>query len=327
MLWIENNGLDTSEIQSKLIFNEKELAIRYNELAPKGEVDLVVIGCPQASVGEVRATAAEVRTRMELGEKIPNHRLWVFTSSYNYKTLENDGTVNLLEEAGALVLKDTCPEVTPYNRTKYNHLITNSLKAEHYLTSGLNNMPTSVAKIEECVAIAFDPFRIEGERPTLEEKSHGIVQSAKTYQTGKITLQGESLPSQNEWEIYGRALVTDVPITYLGYVNRDSGVIEDPGHPLDGVAIEDTILIYPKGSGSTVAPYVLMGLIYTGKGPKGIVNRDVCPLSMPAASLLGVPYATKFDEDPCLEINSGDEIVMKLENGTVRLEVIQRCDA
>ena len=121
--------------------------------------------------------------------------------------------------------------------------------------------------------------------------------------------------------------MTDVPITYLGYVNRDSGVIEDPGHPLDGVAIEDTILIYPKGSGSTVAPYVLMGLIYTGKGPKGIVNRDVCPLSMPAASLLGVPYATKFDEDPCLEINSGDEIVMKLENGTVRLEVIQRCDA
>ena len=327
MLWIEDNGLDTSEIQSKLIFNEKELAIRYNELAPKGEVDLVVIGCPQASVGEVRATAAEVRTHMELGEKIPNHRLWVFTSSYNYKTLENDGTVNLLEEAGALVLKDTCPEVTPYNRTKYNHLITNSLKAEHYLTSGLNNMPTSVAKIEECVAIAFDPFRIEGERPTLEEKSHGIVQSAKTYQTGKITLQGESLPSQKEWEIYGKALVTDVPITYLGYVNRDSGVIEDPGHPLDGVAIEDTILIYPKGSGSTVAPYVLMGLIYTGKGPKGIVNRDVCPLSMPAASLLGVPYATKFDEDPCLEINSGDEIVMKLENGTVLLEVIQRCDA
>ena len=327
MLWIEDNELDTSEIQSKLIFNENELTTRYNELAPKGEVDLVVIGCPQASVGEVRATAAAVRTHMELGEKIQNHRLWVFTSSHNYKTLEIDGTVNLLEEAGALVLKDTCPEVTPYNRTKYNHLTTNSLKAEHYLTSGLNNMPTSVAKIEECVAIAFDPFRIEGERPTLEEKSHGIVQSAKTYQTGKITLQGESLPSQNEWEIYGKALVTDVPITYLGYVNRDSGVIEDPGHPLDGIAIEDTILIYPKGSGSTVAPYVLMGLIYTGKGPKGIVNRDVCPLSMPAASLLGVPYATKFDEDPCLEINSGDEIVMKLENGTVRLEVIQRCDA
>ena len=112
-------------------------------------------------VGEVRATPAAVRTHMELGEKIQNHRVWVFASSHNYKTLEIDGTVNLLEEAGALVLKDTCPEVTPYNRTKYNHLTTNSLKAEHYLTSGLNNMPTGIAKIEECVATAFDPYRIE----------------------------------------------------------------------------------------------------------------------------------------------------------------------
>ena len=41
---------------------------------------------------------------------------------------------------------------------------------------------------------------------------------------------------------------TDVAITYLGYVNRDTGVIEETGHPLDGQAIEDTILIYPKGS-------------------------------------------------------------------------------
>ena len=63
--------------------------------------------------------------------------------------------------------------------------------------------------------------------------------------------------------------MTDVPITYLGYVNRDTGVIEEPGHPLDGTPIKDTILIYPKGSGSTVAPFVLMGLIYTGRGPDG----------------------------------------------------------
>lgn len=327
MLWIEDEELDTSKTQSELFFDNKELSKRYNELAPTGVVDLVVIGCPQASVGEVRATAAAVRTRMELGQKISNQRLWIFTSSYNYKTLEKEGTVNLLEEAGALILKDTCPEVTPYNRSKYNHLLTNSLKAEHYLTSGLNNMPTSVSTIEECVAIAFNPNLVDGERPKLEEKSHTRVESAKTYQSGKLELHGESLPSQEEWEINGKALVSDVPITYLGYVNRDSGVIEDPGHPLDGISIENTILIYPKGSGSTVAPYVLMGLIYTGKGPIGIVNRDVCPLSMPAASLLGIPYATKFDDDPCLKINTGDDISMRLAHGKVSLKVINRCDA
>ena len=122
----------------------------------------------------------------------------------------------------------------------------------------------------------------------------------------------------------GRALVTDVPITYLGYVNRDTGVIEEPGHPLDGIPIGDTVLIYPKGSGSTVAPFVLMGLIYTGFGPKAILNRDVCPLTLPAASLLGVPYAHGFEEDPTLAVNTGDVVSLDLSSGIVSLRVESR---
>ena len=230
----------------------------------------------------------------------------------------------MLEEAGALVLKDTCPEVTPYNRSKYNHILTNSLKAEHYLKSGLNRLPTSVAPIEECVAHAFDSSLSAGPRPVLGGKMAKPLASNKTHRNGSANIYGKGLPSQTSWKITGKAMVTDVPITYLGYVNRDSGVIEEPGHPLDGVPIEDTILIYPKGSGSTVAPFVLMGLIYTGKGPKGIINRDVCPLTLPAASLLALPYAHGFDTDPTLEINDGDSVEMSLENGQVQLTVITR---
>jgi predicted aconitase/predicted aconitase with swiveling domain len=313
-----------SGYEGKLRFTKSELVSRYSELAPSGQVDLVVIGCPQAGLGEIRSTAAEVRGRMELGQRIPNQRLWVFTSGHNYDLAAADGTIELLEEAGTLVLRDTCPEVTPYNRTKYNHILTNSLKAEHYLTSGLNRMPTSVATIHECVAHAFDPTLETRERPILGNQAAKPHATGKTQQQGECELTGEGLSSQAEWKVVGKALVTDVPITYLGYVNRDTGVVEEPGHPLDGIAIEDTILIYPKGSGSTVAPFVLMGLIYTGKGPKAIVNRDVCPLTLPAASLLDVPYAHAFDQDPCLAINSGDEIEMTLKNGIVNLSVLQR---
>ena len=67
-----------------------------------------------------------------------------------------------------------------------------------------------------------------------------------------------------------------------------------------------------------------MGLIYTGMGPRAIVNRDVCPLTLPAASLLNVPYAHGFDEDPCLEINSGDDVMMTLTDGVVQLQVVNR---
>mgnify|MGYP002039495531 FL=1 len=326
MLWIEGhtNSAESNNYQGEIVFDKSELSDRYMELSPKGIVDLVVIGCPQASVGEARATAAASRARMELGEQINNKRLWLFTSQYNYDILESDGTLGILEEAGALILKDTCPEVTPYNRNHYNHILTNSLKAEHYLTSGLNRMPTSVANIFDCVAHAFDDKLLTGPRPTLSSKSSINMESTKTHQKSNIIISGQGLPSQSEWKVTGKALVTDVPITYLGYVNRDTGVIEEKGHPLDGVAIEDTILIYPKGSGSTVAPFVLMGLIYTKKGPKAIVNTDVCPLTLPATSLLNLPYSYGFSSDPTMLINTGDEVEMSLKDGITHLKVLVR---
>jgi predicted aconitase with swiveling domain len=248
----------------------------------------------------------------------------VFTSGENYALAEADGTIELLEEGGALLLKDTCPEVTPYNRSKYNHLLTNSLKAEHYLTSGLNRLPTSVMPIEDCVAHAIDPTLSNGPTPVLSAKAQPQHASSKTHQDGSALLSGAGLRSQTEFTVRGHALVTDVPITYLGYVNRDTGVIEEAGHPLDGVPIEDTVLIYPKGSGSTVAPYVLMGLIYTGKGPKAVVNRDICPLTLPACSLLGLPYGHGFNHDPCMAVNTGDVVEFRRTENGVELEVVER---
>lgn len=309
-----------------LEFTEQDLAQRYQDLAPQGQVDLVVIGCPQASIEEIRRTASAVRSYAEMGAKIPNNRLWLFTSGENYQLAADDGSIDLLEDAGVVILQDTCPEVTPYNRQHYNHLLTNSLKAEHYLTSGLNRIPTSVMTIQDCVAHAFNPDLSAGERPTISAKAQPQHQSSKTKQSGDFSAVGNGLSSQGDFTITGKAMSTDVAITYLGYVNRDTGVIEEVGHPLDGQAIEDTILIYPKGSGSTVAPYVLMGLIYTGKGPKGIVNRDVCSLTIPACSLLDLPYGHGFATDPCMEINTGDLVEMRKVGDEVTLTVLERAD-
>lgn len=326
MLWAEGHTVapTLSGNEESLVFTEGDLSSRYEDLAPKGQVDLIVIGCPQASLEEIRITASAVRSRCEMGMKIPDNRLWVFTSGHNFDLAEADGSIAILEEAGAVILRDTCPEVTPYNRNKYNHLMTNSLKAEHYLTSGLNKMPTSVGSIEDCVSHAFNPSLSEGEVTPLTPKAQPQHASSKTYQLGDCKINGGGLNSQEDWVVEGRAMVSDVAITYLGYVNRDSGVIEEKGHPLDGRAIEDTILIYPKGSGSTVAPYVLMGLIYTGKGPKAIVNRDVCSLTLPACSLLNLPYSHGFVEDPCIAVNDGDLVRLSNSSGSVTLEVLER---
>ena len=88
----------------------------------------MTIGCPQASYEEIQRTAELVD-----GKELPKGRLWLFTSSENFARAEKEGLVKIVEDAGGLVLRETCPEVVHYNHAKIKHILTNSMKAEHYL--------------------------------------------------------------------------------------------------------------------------------------------------------------------------------------------------
>ena len=308
-----------TKYQAEINFDYSDLEERYEDLAPKTEVDLVTIGCPQASIEEIERTAGFVK-----GKRIPGKRLWVFTSSVNFDEANEKGYVETIEKAGGMVLRETCPEVVHYNHKKVKHILTNSMKAEHYLKSGLNSINTSVSRLSECIKHAENKELIT--RKTVKEikiKTKNLI-SNKILKTDILEISGKGLESQREWNINGEALVTDVPITFLGFVNRETGTIEEEGHPLDGVSMANKILIFPKGSGSTVAPYVLLGLFYNGNGPKAIINTDLDQQTIPACSLLAVPYAHSFEKNPCTEINSKDKINLTLKNGRVTLGIVKR---
>ena len=109
-----------------LEFTESDLRQRYEDLAPKGQVDLVVIGCPQASIEEIRRASA-VRSYAEVGQKSPTIGCGCSLAE-RIQVPAMTGIIELLEAAGVVILQDTCPEVAPYNRRHYNHLLTNSSK-------------------------------------------------------------------------------------------------------------------------------------------------------------------------------------------------------
>ena len=64
----------------------------------------------------------------------------------NFDKAKEEGLIDKIEKAGGLILRETCPEVVHYNHDKVKHILTNSMKAEHYLKSGLNAIDTSVAR-------------------------------------------------------------------------------------------------------------------------------------------------------------------------------------
>ena len=331
-LYLEGQGeIPSPAFQAKLEFGQVELQQRYAELAPQTAVSLITIGCPQASVGELRATA-ELLQGQHVASTAPP--LWVFTSAANKAIAEKTGLAKTITDSGALLLENTCPEVVPYDQAWVHHILTNSMKAEHYIKSGLNGIPTSVMRLEDCIALALGQWMIEEKKsktektmPSLTSASPHSEISAPAQQTaaGPFTAAGYGLPSQNNFSLTAEAFVTDTPITLLGFVNRETGVIEEPGHPADGQSMAGKIAIFPKGSGSTVAPYVLLELFYRGKAPLAIVNTEIDQQSAPACSLENIPYAYQFDRDIIRNINNGDTVTLTRQGPQVTIDVIKRC--
>lgn len=335
---VDEGQMPEGNYQDHLTFGRSELDGRYEQLRPNEPVSLVVLGCPQASIGELRAIAGHLRgRRVKAGPTIPGEppSLWVFTSAAAMAIAEKTGVAGIIRESGALLLENTCPEVVPYDQRWVSHILTNSMKAEHYIKSGLNGIQTSVMKIRDCIDIASGEKSVERyESGPTNAPSLAATTSKKSdpqppvsptrpaiEKTKSLSTLGLGLPSQGDFTVVGEAFVTDTPITFLGYVNRETGVIEEPDHPANGQSMAGKIAIFPRGTGSSVAPYVLLELFYRGVAPVAIINTEIDQQTAPACSLEGIPYAYGFDADVTHLVSSGDTITIERRGDQVELRI------
>ena len=115
--------------------------------AGAGAVDAVAVGCPHASLGELRALGRLVRGRRLT---VP---LYACTGRGILAELEGGGEAALLAEAGVDLVVDTCVVVTPILPAGSGVLMTCSGKFAHY---GPSNTGYDVVygSLEECVASA-----------------------------------------------------------------------------------------------------------------------------------------------------------------------------
>ncbi|WP_422678141.1 aconitase X [Blastococcus brunescens] len=78
-----------------------------NATASDTAVDLVMIGCPHATLGQIRDVV-----RLLEGRRVhPDSELWVFTPRALRHVAEQNGYARALEDAGALLMSDTCPAI------------------------------------------------------------------------------------------------------------------------------------------------------------------------------------------------------------------------
>ncbi|MEM2102300.1 MAG: aconitase X catalytic domain-containing protein [Candidatus Bathyarchaeia archaeon] len=121
-----------------------------NLSAGAGSPDLVFVGCPHCSLGEVKAVAELLKGKRVCRE------FWVCTSRFvKEKATEH---VKVIEKAGGHVLCDTCAIVTWLKELGVRIMLTNSAKAAYYSPT-MNNVDAVLAPLNECVETALKPQR------------------------------------------------------------------------------------------------------------------------------------------------------------------------
>ncbi|SFL44488.1 aconitase X [Geodermatophilus ruber] len=122
---------------------------RLNGTATDTSVDLVMIGCPHATLGQIRDVV-----RLLEGRRVhPDSELWVFTPRALRHIAEQNGYAQALEDAGAVLMSDTCPAIGQFLPKGTRVIATDSAKQVHYLPA-IMNVQGWFGTLAECVDAA-----------------------------------------------------------------------------------------------------------------------------------------------------------------------------
>jgi len=129
---------------------ERRLAYeRLNSTAHDEHVDLVMIGCPHATIEQIRQVC-----RLLEGRKVhADSSLWVFTPRATREIAERSGYTKILHDAGAHLLSDTCPAIGQFVPPGCRVIATDSAKQAHYLPA-IMKLQGWFGTTKECVDAA-----------------------------------------------------------------------------------------------------------------------------------------------------------------------------
>jgi len=118
---MEIDGLETIEV------GKKELLETYESLNTGDNADIVILGCPHASLREISALSEK------LEGKTLQKPLWICTSRIMKEAANRMGFTKIIEDAGGKIIADTCMVVSPIEDMGYETTGVNSGKAANYL--------------------------------------------------------------------------------------------------------------------------------------------------------------------------------------------------
>lgn len=121
---------DKSEASEKITITKEDILQTREKLTTTDkEADLICLGCPHASLEEIKKVADIVK-----GKTIKN-KLWICTSINVKASADRMGYTKTIENAGGNIVCDTCMVVAPIEDMGFEVIGVNSAKAANYVPS------------------------------------------------------------------------------------------------------------------------------------------------------------------------------------------------
>ena len=118
---VETKGLETIDV------SQKDINETYEKLNTGKDPDIVILGCPHASLREIQTLAEK------LHKKHLKKPIWICTSRVMKEAADRMGFTETIEQAGGHIVADTCMVVSPIEKMGYQTTGVNSGKAANYL--------------------------------------------------------------------------------------------------------------------------------------------------------------------------------------------------
>ncbi len=106
-------------------------------------------------------------------------------------------------------------------------------------------------------------------------------------------------------KIKGEVLYSEAPIGFFGHIDIETGVIKEPGHPLEGQSIAGKVIVFPSAKGSTVGSYILYALKKRGKAPLAFIMKD-CELIVAVGAIIS--EIVGIDQIDITKLKTGDQV-------------------
>ncbi len=120
----------------------------------------------------------------------------------------------------------------------------------------------------------------------------------------KVLVQGK---------VKGSILKSEMPINFLGTVNKKTGIISDKNHELFEKSIKDSVLVFPSGVGSSVGAYTIYSIKSNNSAPLAMICHKADLTVATGCALANIPLVIVSDEE-FSSIKNGQKISLDTES-------------